>query len=295
MNIVDLLYTQVLPIVLFLIMMGLGLTLTPVDFKRVVIYPKAATIGLVAQMILLPLLAFVLAWLLAPSPEIAVGLIILAACPSGVTANAYSFAAKADLALCVTLAAITSLMIVITLPFLTYLGLIAFYEESEMPVIPGWSLIRSLVTLTIVPISLGMIARALFPEQAIKITEPLRRFTVAVLIFVLIAAALSSYEVVLDNIASAGLLVISMNVISMAMGYGLARLFKIPIRQVVTITFEVGVQNLALALLITLTIIGDPALAVTALIYAVVMPLTALTFVSIGKKLIENSDKAESQ
>ena len=130
MNFINLLYTQALPVMLFLIMMGLGLTLTLIDFKRVVVFPKAVSIGLIAQMLLMPLLAFSLAYLIGPPPEIALGLIILAACPSGVTANAYSFAARADLALCVTLAAITSLLIVVTLPFFTYFAV--FYITCHL-------------------------------------------------------------------------------------------------------------------------------------------------------------------
>jgi BASS family bile acid:Na+ symporter len=290
MNFINFLYTQALPVMLFLIMMGLGLTLTLIDFKRVVVLPKAVSIGLIAQMLLMPLLAFSLAYLIGPPPEIALGLIILAACPSGVTANAYSFAARADLALCVTLAAITSLLIVVTLPFFTYLGFLAFYAEAEVFEIPTLAIIYKLVQLTIIPIILGMSFRWLWPTYAARVVEPLRRVTVSVLIFVLVAAALSSYKEVIDNFATAGLLVIVMNVTSMAMGFGLAKFFKIPIEQVVTITFEVGVQNLALALLITLTVLGRPELAVTSLIYAVVMPMTALAFVSIGKKLINKNN-----
>ena len=109
---------EVIPWVLRLVMAGLGLSLTLVDFKRVIAFPKAATVGLVAQLIGLPLAAFGLALLFNAPPAIAVGLVILAACPSGVTANAYTFASRADVPLCVTLSAITSVVTVFTIPFL---------------------------------------------------------------------------------------------------------------------------------------------------------------------------------
>src|SRR5690606_18132923 len=106
---------EVVPWVLRLVMIGLGLSLTPVDFKRIIIFPKAAAVGLTAQLIGLPLSAFCLAWLFDAPPAIAVGLVILAACPSGVTSNAYTFAARADVPLCVTLSAVTSVVTVFTI------------------------------------------------------------------------------------------------------------------------------------------------------------------------------------
>ncbi len=127
----EILYSIVIPSVLLSVMVGLGLTLTVADFKRVIAMPKAVVIGLTSQIILLPLLAFVLAFFLAPTPELAVGAIILAACPGGVTSNAYVFAARADLALSVTLTAVASFVTVFTIPLLTSLALRFFSQQGE--------------------------------------------------------------------------------------------------------------------------------------------------------------------
>ena len=137
MEIMQFLNTRVVPLALIVVMAGLGLSLTPADFRRVIVFPKAAAVGLAAQLIGLPLTAFALGYLLAPSPAIAVGAVILAACPSGVTSNAYSFAARADVALCVTLSAVTSIITVFTIPFLTYFALQTFYEQGQVPASAG--------------------------------------------------------------------------------------------------------------------------------------------------------------
>ena len=282
--------TRVVPLALILVMAGLGLSLTPADFRRVIVFPKAVAIGLVAELVVPPLIAFLLAYLLAPTPAIAVGAVIVAACASGVTSNAYTFAARADVALCVTLSALTSIITVFTIPLLTYLALQLFYEQGQIPALPIGEMLRTLITVTIVPVAAGMVVRALAPGFAERALEPLRRLVLVLLIVVLSAAALSSYGVIRDNLATAGLLVVAMNVFTMAAGYGVARLGKLPASQAVTIVYEVGVQNLALALLITLTILRSPELAVTALLYAVVMPAAALAFLPVARKIIANEE-----
>lgn len=288
---VTFLNSQVVPWVLRLVMLGLGLSLTLADFKRVFVFPKAATIGLVAQLVGLPLAAFALSLAFGPAPAIAVGLVILAACPSGVTANAYSFAARADVPLCVTLSALTSVITVFTIPFLTYLALQVFYEQGQIPELPVLDMLRGLILITLVPVVIGMAIRAWRPAWAVRAVEPLRKGVLVLLVIVLVLAALSGLDVIRENIASAGLLVVTMNLLTMGLGYGLGRLFKLPTAQVVTITFEVGVQNLALALTITLAILGRPELAVAALLYSVVMPATALAFISVARRLMARDDQ----
>ena len=218
MEIMQFLNTRVVPLALILVMVGLGLSLTPADFRRVIVFPKAVAVGLVAELIVPPVIAFVLAYLLAPSPAIAVGAVIVAACASGVTSNAYTFAARADVALCVTLSALTSIITVFTIPFLTYLALQVFFEQGQIPALPVAEMLRTLITVTIVPVAGGMIVRALAPRFALRALEPLRRMVMGLLVVVLSAAALSSYGVIRDNLATAGLLVVLMNVFTMAAG-----------------------------------------------------------------------------
>ncbi len=287
MDLVSFLYTILIPTVLITVMIGLGLSLTMADLKRVIAFPKAAAIGMSGQLIFLPLLAFGLAYLFAPSPEVAVGAVILAACPGGVTSNAYVFAARGDVALSVTLTAIVSFITVITIPLLTYVALLVFFQEGAIPDLPVLNMIRTLSIFTVFPIASGMTIRKLWPDLARRLVEHVRRIAVAALIFLIVTAALSSYEVVLDNALQAGLLVVALNFLAMSMGFALATAYNLSTSQAVTITYEIGVQNISLALLVTLTLLDDPALAITSLLYAVVMPITALAFISIARKMLE--------
>jgi BASS family bile acid:Na+ symporter len=280
----------VIPWVLRLVMVGLGLSLTLADFKRVIVFPKAASIGLAAQLIGLPLTAFVLAWLFSAPPAIAVGLVILAACPSGVTANAYTFAARADVPLCVTLSAVTSVVTVFSIPFLIEFALELFFAEGQIVTISPTNMLLNLMTFTLLPLAAGMLLRHLFPGPAERAVEPIRRVILYFMIVILLLGVISSYQDLIDHFATAGGLVVAMNLITMSLGYGIARGFKLPLTQVITITFEVGVQNLALSFAITFNILQRPDLAVAGLIYAAVMPATALAFVSIARRLLAKND-----
>jgi BASS family bile acid:Na+ symporter len=277
---------EVVPWVLRLVMVGLGLSLSLPDFRRVIVFPKAATVGLLAQLVGLPLAAFALALAFNAPPAIAIGLVILAACPSGVTANAYTFAARADVPLCVTLSALTSVITVFTIPLLIELALNVFAEPGRTVAISASNMLLNLMTFTLIPLALGMLFRHFFAEVAGRAVEPIRKMVLWLMIVVLLLGVVASVEEIAANFATAGLLVIVMNLLTMGLGFGLARLLGLPIEQVVTITFEVGVQNLALALAIAFSILAVPEFAISALIYAAIMPATALAFVSIGRRMI---------
>lgn len=267
-------------------MIGLGLSLTLVDFKRIIVFPKAVTIGLIAQLVGLPAAAFGLSLLFGAPPAIAVGLVILAACPSGVTANAYTFASRADVPLCVTLSALTSVITVFTIPFFIDLALRMFYGEGQITQISPIGMLTSLMTFTLLPLAIGMVLRALFPEMAEAAVEPIRKVVLYLMMLVLLLGIISSYQDLLEHFATAGPLVVVMTLLTMSFGYGAAKFFGLPMPQVVTITFEVGVQNLALAFAITFNILQRPDLAVAGLIYAVIMPAAALGFVAIARRLL---------
>ena len=270
-------------------MIGLGLSLTLVDFKRIIVFPKAVTIGLTAQLVGLPAAAFGLSLLFGAPPAIAVGLVILAACPSGVTANAYTFASRADVPLCVTLSALTSVITVFTIPFFIDLALRIFYGEGQITQISPIGMLTSLMTFTLLPLAIGMVLRALFPEMAEAAVEPIRKVVLYLMMLVLLLGIISSYQDLLEHFATAGPLVVVMTLLTMGFGYGAAKFFGLPMPQVVTITFEVGVQNLALAFAITFNILQRPDLAVAGLIYAVIMPAAALGFVAIARRLLADA------
>jgi len=287
MDIVQFFYVEIIPWGLWLIMFGLGMSLTLGDIKHVFVDMKAATIGLVGQLILLPALGFLLVETLSPAPAIAVGLIILTACPGGVTSNAYVFASRGDLALSVSLTGISSFITVFTIPIWTFLALDLYYTQGSIPEIPVLDMIYKLASLTIIPIGAGMIVRALKPEFAKRLIETLRKITLIFLITLVVSGTITSFPVLMDNFVDAALIALLLNVIAMAMGFTLGGFFKLDLAKRVSITYEVGVQNITLAFLVTLTLLQEPSLAAVTLVYALFMKITALTFLTFARKWIK--------
>jgi BASS family bile acid:Na+ symporter len=287
MDIVQFFYVEIIPWGLWLIMFGLGMSLTLGDIKHVFVDMKAATIGLVGQLILLPALGFLLVETLSPAPAIAVGLIILTACPGGVTSNAYVFASRGDLALSVSLTGISSFITVFTIPIWTFLALDLYYTQGSIPEIPVLDMIYKLASLTIIPIGGGMIVRAFKPELAKRLIETLRKITLIFLITLVVSGTITSFPVLMDNFVDAALIALLLNVIAMAMGFTLGKFFKLDLAKRVSITYEVGVQNITLAFLVTLSLLQEPSLAAATLVYALFMKITALTFLTFARKWIK--------
>jgi BASS family bile acid:Na+ symporter len=277
--------TIIIPFGLFLVMMGLGLTLSIDDILRVIIMPKAVLTGLAGQLILLPLVAFGLAFVMNPAPVIAIGLILLAACPGGITSNAYVFASRGDIALSVTLTTVASLFTVVTMPLLAWLALDTFAEAGDMLEVPVGNMMRSLAQLTVLPIGLGMTFRKFKPAFAERMVEPVRKMALGILIMVIITNTYFSIDTLKQYMVQAGVAALVLNVVCMSMGYGLTRVAKLNVDQTISITYEVGLQNLSLALVLANTLLGVPDYAAVTLIYGFFMKFTALSFMAYAKKL----------
>ena len=170
-----------------------------------------------------------------------------------------------------------------------------FFEEQQGITMSPTGMLLNLMTFTLLPLAIGMLLRYFFPGPAERAVEPIRKSILYLMIVVLLLGVISSYQDILEYFAVAGLLVIAMNIITMGLGYGIARWFKLPLTQVITITFEVGVQNLALSFAITFNLLQRPDLAIAALIYAAVMPATALGFVSIARRLLDRQERETAQ
>lgn len=283
MNNVELVFTQLIPVVLFVLMLGMGLSLTLQDFARVVRFPKAAVIGLSGQLLLLPVITFLLAIALRVPSEIAIGGMLLAACPGGVTSNGYVFVSRADLGLSVTLTAITSVVTILTIPLITWFALAFFLKAGEAPDLPALRIMQRLVILTAVPIAVGMLLRSRWPVQAGRTVEVMRKISILLLIIIIIGATVGTFDTIKRNLFSAGVLAASINILAMLAGYGLGRFFSLPEQQARCITFEIGVQNLSLAVLVAVTILGRPEFAILAVVYAFVMKITALSLVFVWR------------
>lgn len=284
MEIVEIAFTRLIPPMLFLMMFGMGVSLTLADFRRVIRQPRAALIGLAGQLLLLPALAFGLVLIFQPPPAVAAGALLLAACPGGITSNGYSFVGRGDVGLSVTLTAVTSIVTIATIPLIVWFALGYFLGESEAPELPVLNILKALISLTALPIGLGMIVRHRWPDWAGGKTEFMRWVSFALLLVVITTTTLSSLESLAANLPSAGLLALTLNLSSMAAGFGAARLARLPDAQVRTITFEVGVQNLSLAALIAVTVLGRGELAILAVVYALVMKTTALVLLFVWRR-----------
>ena len=295
MNFLESFYTEFVPFFLFTVMMAMGLALTLQDLKQVLVRPKAVIAGLSAQLLLLPAITIGLGFLYSSPPVIAAGAIILAACPGGVTSNAYVFSARADIALSVGMTTIASIVTAFTIPFLTLFALDLHLDRAEMPALSASQMSWKLAQFTIIPVALGMTLRAWRPGLAKRALEPLRIITLIALILIAAIGTINAWETIVENIWTAGILMATINVVGMLLGYGLGNLLRLPFRQMASITFEVGVQNLSMALFVCLTFLKSPELAVATFVYALFMKITALSFIwYVRKRLAESTPETSS-
>lgn len=193
-----------LPLALVIIMFGMGLTLTVQDFRRVWIAPKAVAIGLIAQLVMLPLLGFAIASLTPLSPELAVGVIILAACPGGPTSNLFTFLAAGDVALSITLTAISSLITVFSIPWVVNLGLQAFLDQTSTFQLPFGPTVVQIAVVAIIPVVLGMLVRHYAPQLAQRTDRSLRWISTAFLAAVIVGFFAQERQNILAFFQSAG-------------------------------------------------------------------------------------------
>lgn len=273
-------------------MMAMGLALTVSDLAAVIARPKALLAGLGAQLIIMPLLAIGLGVLYQSPSIIAAGAIILAACPGGVTSNAYVFSARADIALSIGLTTVASMITVFSIPFLTLYALEMHLGKADMPDLSALDMIWTLAQFTIVPVALGMAFRAWQPAIALKALEPLRVIALVSLIMIAVVGTINAWDTIVANIWTAGLLMATINVLGMSLGFGIGKFLHLPFKQLATITFEVGVQNLSMAFFVCLTFLKSPDLAVATFVYALIMKISALTLVWYTRRRLAGEDPA---
>ena len=269
--------TTLVPIGLMLIMFGMGLTLTLKDFALVARDPKLVAAGFGTHLFLLPLLGLGIGAMFRLPPEFALGLFIIAICPAGTTSNALTFVGRGNVALAVTLTALTSLVTVFTIPLLLSWAVPWFLSGSGRAV-PNLSIpttILQLVRITILPIAAGMLVHRFAPDAARKLARWLRPTSFVILIAVIVVSVVVSFEMVLERLVEATPAIWTLNVAAMALGLGIGRLIGARPRDAMTLGIETGVQNVTLALFLTLTVLGSLPLAVTQNIYGGVMLLNA--------------------
>jgi BASS family bile acid:Na+ symporter len=270
------------PAIVFTIMFGMGLSLVGRDFGRIAASPRAVVVGLTIQLLIVPLVAVGLGHLLPFGPDVAVGLVLLAACPGGATSNAISLAAKADVALAVVLTAASSLFVAFTLPLWTVFATEHFLNEAKSFHLPVGETMTHLLLLTVLPSGLGMIVRRLAPTLATGALPTFRWLAMALIGLMCLLTTVFNGRYLADPKVLLESFVGCLALMTLAMGAGalLSRLAGLDVTQTMTIVIEVGVHNLAIGLLIAVTVLGDPAITRLPLVYGLLMLILPWLFIA---------------
>lgn len=262
-----------LPLALFVIMLGMGMGLTVDDFKRIFVEPKAVVLGLVAQLIMLPVVGFMLASMFPLTPELAVGLVIIAACPGGPTSNLVTYLARGDVALSITLTAISSLITVFTIPLVVNLAMTAYLGEASSLELLVSSTILQIAVITCIPVSLGMVLHAKAPGFVARIEPGVKWLSLVFLGLIIFGLLVQERANLGGFFVQVGWATLALMIVAMGLGYGIASLAKLNQSATIAITIEVGIQNgtLAIAIASAPTLLNSPTMAIPAAIYSLLM------------------------
>lgn len=269
--------TTLLPLSLAIIMFGFGLSLTTDDFKRVLKYPKSIAIGLFCQMLIIPVLAFALIKIFGLSPEMSLGLMILAASPGGITANIFSHLSHGDVALNLTLTAINSVLAAFTLPLIIYISTQLLNTES-LNVGLQFSKSIEVFLIVLIPVTIGLLVNSKSPSFSRKVDKPFRIFSMLILILIVAAAIIKEKDTLGESFAQIGVVVLAFNILSMAVGYFIPLLAKLKHSEATAISMEVGIHNGTLAIYIAMSVLNSFPLALPAAVYSIIMFITAAIF-----------------
>ena len=275
----------ILPLALAFIMFVLGLGLTGVDFLRVVKQPRDFFVGSFSQIILLPIIAFLLIKIWPIAPELAIGVMIIAAAPGGVTSNLLTSFAKGDVALSISLTAIISLICVFTIPFIVLTSVDLLGVSNVDPNISLISMSRDMFLIVTVPVILGMILRKISYGITSKLEPIAKKISIILFILVLLGAIAAERENVVSYFAQAGLITLVLNVVMMIVAYYVAQLLASGTKQKKCITIECGLQNGTLAIFVATSIFGGGMYVIPAATYSLIMFATSLIFVYLVKKV----------
>lgn len=263
----------VLNVVLGLIMFGLGLSLSPGDFKHLFNQPKALAIGLFSQMALLPVIAFVIAKFAPVGPELQVGIMILSVCPGGITSNLVSYFVKGNVALAISLTVCNAFLSLFTIPSLVNLFLEYFMADGQVIVLPFWQTMFEIFAITILPATIGVALNFKFSNLAVKTEKYLNFVLPVLLLLVFLFKFLAGSENGGTAMSWADIWqltpwVIALNVLSMLLGFFAGKIFNLNFKNRITIAVEVGLHNTALALLIAGEKLNNHGMEKPALVYA---------------------------
>ena len=276
----------ILPLALAFIMFVLGLGLTGADFLRVIKQPRDFFVGAFSQIIILPIIAFIIVKIWPIAPELAIGVMIIAAAPGGVTSNLLTSFAKGDVALSISLTAIISLLCVITIPFivLTSVDLLGGINTTQN--ISLFTMSRDMFLIVTVPVILGMMLRKFSSSIALKLEPISKKVSIILFVLVLLGAIAAERENVISYFAQAGLITLILNVVMMIVAYYVAQFLASGTKQKRCITIECGLQNGTLAIFVATSIFGGGMYVIPAATYSLIMFATSLIFVYLVRKTV---------
>lgn len=271
----ELLSTVFLPISLAIIMLGMGMTLAPADFKRIVIYPKSVLLGLANQLVLLPIIAFLITLFFKMEPLMAIGLMVLAVSPGGPTSNLITHTCKGNIALSVTLTAIASFITILTIPLILSWALDYYGNTSDVVIeLPVMDTILQVMVITVIPISIGMLIKKLRPKFAERMEKPMRTASAILFILVLAAVIAANSETIIRGLKEVGLVTLVLNLMTMGLGFISSKLFRLDFKSTISITIESGIQNGTLAFVIVSTILRNTEMGIPIAAYSIWMFVT---------------------
>ena len=273
-----------LPLALALIMFYLGLTLVVGDFRQVAQRPKALLVGLVAQLLLVPLAGFAVAHASGLSQQMAVGLMVLAACPSGVSSGLLTHLARGDTALAISLTAVTSLAAVLMLPLVVGASF-QFFMASQLAVqLPVVAMVKGIFVLTTLPVLLGMALRWRFAAWAIRVEPIIGKVTTTLFVLIVCNTFWDQRQVLLENLPRLGPAVLVLNLLILGGAYWLSRVTQLNRRDRIAVITECGLKNSALGIVVCMQWLKQPAMSAPSVVYALSMNVFALTFVVLMRK-----------
>ena len=271
--------TLLLPLALAFIMLYLGITLRLADFQKVLQRPRALVAGLAGQLLLVPLLGFGLAWSLHLDPVMAVGLMVLAACPGGVSSGLLTHLARGDVALSISLTAVTSVAAVLTLPLVVEASMQFFMASGLGIEFPLVDMVRKIFLMTTLPVLLGMALRAWQPLRVARIEPVAGRVATALFLAIILTTFWDQRNVLLNHLPSIGPASLLLNVLILAGAWLLSRQLGLLPRDRIAVVTECGLQNSALGIYVCVQLLHSPAMSVPSVVYALLMNGGALVFV----------------
>ena len=262
---------------LALIMFGLGLSLTLGDFRRLLGHPKAVVVALALQALVLPAICYGLIVLLGVPPVYAVGLMLLAASPGGVSANLFSHLFGGNVAMNISLTAINTLLSIVSLPLIANFAIDTFSKSGQVVPMQTGRVIE-VIGIVLIPVAVGMLVKRGAPGFAARMDKPMKRFSMVVLALLAIIAFAKEWNALTSSFATIGVAVIAFNILSLGLGYYVPRLLGMDKANAVAIGYEIGIHNSTLAIFVAVSVLGDFQLMVPAAIYSISMYVFATAF-----------------